>query len=85
MVLVTHASVKLWYLSGTSLSRVGEWQTSTRTSVNMEVVKSQRVDNCRVMCKMIDENTGIPKSVMQQILKQNLQKRKRVLISFYTN
>ncbi len=41
---------------------------SIQTNANIEMVKSQLVDDYQVMCRMIKENTGTPKRIMQHIV-----------------
>ncbi len=49
--------------------------TLTRTSVNIEVLRSHLDDDHQVTCRII-ENIDISKSMVQQILTLNSQKRK---------
>lgn len=49
---------------------------STRTDTNIELARCQLMNDHRVICKLIEENIGIPKCVVQWILTEDLHKKK---------
>jgi DNA-binding IscR family transcriptional regulator len=57
---------------------------STRTEVNISAVAKKKKNDCRITSRMIAESFNIPKTVVLQILKEDLGKRKFVHVLFHT-
>ncbi len=50
--------------------------TTTRTRKNIARIADILKEDCRSLCRLITERMGIPKTIVQQILREDLQKWK---------